>query len=171
VDYASAGIGSPSHLAGELLAAQAGVQLVHVPYKGAPPVVSDLVGGRVAIFFNNLPSSMPLLQDGKIRALAVTTPTRAPALEQVPTMKEAGLPDFEVVTWYGLFAPAGTPKAVVDTLSRDLREALRTPAISGLYKAQGAIVVGNTPGEFAGMIARDRDSWSAVIKRAGIKAE
>lgn len=171
VDYASAGIGSPSHLAGELLAAQAGIELVHVPYKGAPPVVSDLVSGRLAIFFNNLPSSMPLLQDGKVRALAVTTPTRAPALEQVPTMKEAGLPDFEVVTWYGLFAPAGTPAPVVDMLSRDIREALRSPAISAAYRAQGAIVVGNSPAEFAALVAKDRDYWSEVIRRAGIKVE
>lgn len=93
LDYASAGIGSPSHLAGELLAAQAGIQIVHVPYRGAPPVVTDLVSGRVKMFFNNLPSSLPLLKAGSMRAIAVTTPTRAAAMSAIPTMMESGLPD------------------------------------------------------------------------------
>ena len=170
LDYASAGTGSPSHLAGELFASQAKVTLVHVPYKGAPPVVADLISGRVAMFFNNLPSSLPLIESGKVRALAVTTRTRSPSLPDVPTMKEAGLPDFEVNTWYGIFAPAGTSDAVVAILSRDIRDALKDPAISTSYKTQGAIVIGNTPAEFEAMIVTDRAIWSQVIKAAGIKA-
>jgi len=169
LDYASAGIGSPSHLAGELLAAQAGIQIVHVPYRGAPPVVTDLVSGRVKMFFNNLPSSLPLLKAGGVRAIAVTTPTRAAAMSAIPTMMESGLPRFEVVTWYGILAPQGTPAAIVERLNRDITDALRAPDVAAVYQAQGVTVVGNSVQAFADLLQKDKAKWAAVIRDAGIK--
>ena len=156
-------------MAGELLAAQAGIKIVHVPYRGAPPVVTDLVSGRVKMFFNNLPSSLPLIKAGGVKAIAVTTPDRAAALAAVPTMMESGLPRFEVVTWYGVFAPRGTPEAIVARLNRDIVEALQAPEVAAIYQAQGVIAVGNSVQAFADLLQKDKSKWAAVIKDAGIK--
>ncbi len=171
VSYASAGSGSPSHLAGEMLRAATSTDIVHVPYRGAPQAVADLLGGRVSMFFNNLPLSIGLIESRKVRALAVTTPRRAAAIPQVPTMKESGLPDFEVVTWYGILAPAGTPGEVIARLHRDIVAILRSEDVRKVYTAQGAEIVANSPQEFADTLRSDLAKWAAVVKQSGAKAD
>ena len=171
LNFASAGNGSSSHLAGELFKILSGVNIVHVPYKGAAPAMNDLLGGHVQMTFDPLPSSISIIQAGKLRALAVTTLRRSPALSEVPTLAESGVPDYELNGWSGLLVPAGTPKAVVDRLHTRIVSIINSPDVKSRFTALAFDVVGNTPAEFQAFIRREVDKWGKVVKTANISAD
>jgi tripartite-type tricarboxylate transporter receptor subunit TctC len=168
--YASAGVGSGIHLGAELFASMAGIKLSHVPYKGSAPALTDLLGGHVAIYFSSLPPAIGLVQDGKVRALAVTGPERSKIFPDLPTVAEAALPGYAAVLHYGIVAPAGTRKPVVDKLAAALRVAIASPDVARKIAADGAEVMGMTPEEYAVDIDREEAKWSEVVRRSGAKA-
>jgi tripartite-type tricarboxylate transporter receptor subunit TctC len=169
--FASSGQGSTNHLTAELFQTQAQVQVVHIPYKGGGPALVDLTGGHVDAMFATLPSAITLIRGGKLRALAVTGEHRSSALPDVPTAKEAGMPDLVVTTWNGVLAPAGTPTAIVDRLAQVLKQAVEDPDIKQKFAAVGADTTSTTPQAFATIIQNDYNRWSAVIKNAGITVD
>jgi tripartite-type tricarboxylate transporter receptor subunit TctC len=169
--FASSGQGSTNHLTAELYQTQAGVQVTHIPYKGGGPALVDLTGGHVDAMFATLPSAVTLIKAGKLRALAVTGDKRSPALPDVPTAKEAGLPGVVVTTWNGVIAPAGTPPAVVEKLAQALKQAVEDPGIQQKLAAVGAEPMYTPPQAFAGVIREDFARWSSLIKQAGIKVD
>ena len=171
VNFASGSTGSASHLAGEMLKAMAKVDMVHVPYKGGSLGIQDLVGGQVQLMFENMPSILPFVQAGKLRGLAVTGARRSPAAPELPTMIESGYPGFEAGSWYGLFAPAGTPKDIMARLNADMVKALRAPETRKLLGAQGAEAIGNSEAEFAAFIQAEIAKWGRVIKSAQVKVD
>ncbi len=170
VFFASSSVGSASHVAGELLNILAGVQMVHVPYRGSAPALADLVAGHgVQVTLDNLPAFIGAIQDGRLRALAVTGANRSPVLPDVPTMQEAGVRDFEVTTVFGLLTTGGTPAEIVARLHRETVAAVRRPEITQRIKDLGAEPVASTPDEFAAVIARDIAKWRDVVRRAAIQ--
>ncbi len=171
INYASGGTGSTPHLSAALFAVMAGVQLTHVPYKGTGPATADLVGGQVQIAFLGIPTVLPHIRSGKLRALAVTGARRSPELPDVPTVAEAGVPGYELSPWYGLLAPAGTPSAVVARLAAEATKIVREPAMREQLVAQGAEPAGGTPEEFARTLRSDAALWKKVVKDAGIRAD
>ena len=171
LNFASSGNGTSIHLSGELFKTMAGVDMVHVPYKGSGPAVVDLLGGQVDMMFDNLPSSAPQIKAGKLRPLAVTTKERSPMLPDVPTMAEAGVPGFESYSWFGILAPAGTPEAIVNKLQGEIAKALADPAMRERFAEVGAVPVGDTPAEFADLIAAETAKWAKVVEEAGVKLE
>ena len=170
LNFPSAGVGSSSHLAGEMLKTMAGIDMVHVPYKGGGPALIALLSGQVQIMFATLPAAMPHMKSGKLRPVAVTTSHRSQALPELPTIAESGVPGYEAATWYGLLAPAGTPKAIVGRLHAEIVKILATDTRQ-LLMAQGFEPVGNTPAEFAAYIRSEITKWGKVIRDAGIKPE
>jgi tripartite-type tricarboxylate transporter receptor subunit TctC len=171
LNYASPGIGSSLHLIGELFAREAKVELVHVPYKGTTPAMQDLMGGQVQMMFGALPTLMPMIKAGKLRALAVTTAKRAEAAPALPTLAEAGVKNIDVPSWYGVMAPAATPDAIVASAQSALAAAVARPAVRTRLEEQGLIPVANKPAEFAAQIKRETQSWAQVIRVANIKME
>jgi tripartite-type tricarboxylate transporter receptor subunit TctC len=171
LSYASPGSGSSGHLAGELLKSLAGVDLVHVPYKGAAPAVQDLMGGRVHVLFDTLAQALPLAKAGKARALAVTTLKRQPIAPEVPTMDEQGYPGWETGPWFGFFVRAGTPDAVLRRLNEETVKALKAPQVAEKLSGLGANVVGNAPAEFTAFIRTESARWGKVVRDAGIRAD
>jgi tripartite-type tricarboxylate transporter receptor subunit TctC len=169
--FASSGNGGTIHLSGELFKMMAGVDIVHVPYRGSGPAIVDLLGGRTNMMFDNLPSSLPHVQAGKLRALAVTGAQRSQALPNVPTMAEAGLPGYEATTWFGLFAPARTPPAIVDKLNKAVNQALSKPDVVAEIAKMGSEPMHMTPGEFKRLIASDTQKWRKVVKTANVKVD
>ena len=169
--FASAGTGSGIHLAAEYLAALAGIKLVHVPYKGSAPALTDLVGGHVSMYFSSLPPALQLIREGKVRALAVTGAKRSPLLADLPTVAEAALPGYEAVLHYGIVAPAGTPRPVVDKLSAALRAAVMSDDLRTKLADDGAEPLVSTPEEYAADIDREETKWSAVVKKSGARAD
>jgi tripartite-type tricarboxylate transporter receptor subunit TctC len=167
LNFASSGNGTSIHLSGELFKTMAGVQMTHVPYKGSAPALSDLMGGQVQLMFDNLPSSLGLIKAGKLRALAVTSASRAAALPDVPTIAESGLPGFEASSWFGILAPAGTPHEVVAKLNGAVAAWLATPEAKEKLLAQGAIAAGGTPEAFAKHIDSETAKWAKVVKASG----
>jgi len=170
LNFPSAGVGSSSHLAGEMLKSIAGIDMVHVPYKGGGPALVALLSGQVQLMFATLPAAMPHVKSGKLRPVAVTTSHRSQALPELPTIAESGVPGYEAATWYGLLAPAGTPKAIVDRLHAEIVKILATDTRQRLA-AQGFEPAGTTPAEFAGYIKSEIVKWGKVIKAAGIRPE
>jgi tripartite-type tricarboxylate transporter receptor subunit TctC len=170
LNFASTGPGSMPHLAGELFRTSAGIDIVHVPYKGAAPAVNDIVGQQVQMVFLDIPVLLPQVQAGKVRPIAIGSRERVPSLPNVPTTAEVGLPQIEAENWYGMVAPAATPAAVIAKLHRATAEALKSPEVKDKLSAQGAILVGNTPQEFASYIQSEIDKWGKVAKAANIKA-
>lgn len=168
LDYASFGAGSSAHLAGEMLRTMAGINIVHVAYKGGPPAVNDLVGGHVALMFNSMPAVLPLVKSARLRALAVAAAKRAPTLPDLPTFGEAGLTGFEAGSWYGVLAPAGTPREVVTRLHGETVRMLGLPDVRQKLASEGAEAIGNTPEEFAAQIQRDIARWAKVAREAKI---
>jgi tripartite-type tricarboxylate transporter receptor subunit TctC len=168
--YASAGVGSGIHLGAELFAYMAGIKLTHIPYKGSAPALTDLIGGHVSIYFSSLPPAIGLVQDGKVRALAVTGPERSKIFPDLPTVAEVALPGYAAVLHYGIVAPAGTPKPIVDKLAAALRVAIASPDVASRIAADGAEVMGMTPAEYAADIDREETKWSEVVRRSGAKA-
>ena len=168
--FASAGVGSGIHLGAELFASMAGIRLTHVPYKGSAPALTDLIGGHVQIYFSSLPPAIGLVQDGKVRALAVTGPERSKIFPDLPTVAEAALPGYAAVLHYGIVAPAGTPKPAIDKLAAALRVAIASPDVASKIAADGAEIMGMTPEEYAADIDREEAKWSEVVRRSGAKA-
>jgi tripartite-type tricarboxylate transporter receptor subunit TctC len=169
--YASPGTGGVQHLAMELLKLEAGINIVHVPYKGLSGALSDLAGGHVQAAASALQSAAPQVQSGKIRMLGVMSAARSPAFPDVPTLAEQGLPGLEVDTWYALFAPAGTPAPVVAKWNADLNRVLAEPAVRAALEKQGMAAVGGEPRALAALLAKELERWSRVVAAAGIKAE
>ncbi|HUD34577.1 MAG TPA: tripartite tricarboxylate transporter substrate binding protein [Variovorax sp.] len=164
LDYASYGAGGSAHLAAELLRRDAGIDWVHVPYKGGAPAITDLLAGQVSAYFANPVSGLPYVQSGKLRALATTGARRMEALPDVPTVRESGYKDFEVVEWNGFFAPAGTPQAVIDRLSSAVQEATRQPEVRKRLVGMGIEPVGNSPQEFRTFLDGQISRWGALVK-------
>jgi tripartite-type tricarboxylate transporter receptor subunit TctC len=171
LNYASAGVGTVGHVAGELFAHTASIKLTHVPYKGTGPAVNDLLGGHVPISFSPLPPVLGNVQAGALRPLAVTSLQRSTMLPEVPTIAESGWPGFEAVLRYGLVAPAGTPRFIVDRLNAELRAALAAPDLKERFAIEGAEPISSTPEEYAADIDREETMWSGVVKASGAKGE
>jgi tripartite-type tricarboxylate transporter receptor subunit TctC len=170
LNYASAGKGSGIHLGTVLFAITAGVEITHVPYRGTGPALTDLLGGHVAMFFSSLPSAVGLVKDGKLRALGVTGLKRSPIFPEVPTVAEQGLPGFEAVLHYGIVAPAGTPRPIVDKLNAALRAALNSDDVHRRIATEGAEPLPTTPDEYAADIDREETKWSGLVKKSGARA-
>lgn len=172
LNMASSGNGTSIHLAGELFKSRTGVFMTHIPYRGSGPALMDLVGGNMDVMFDNLPSALPQIKGGKLKAFAVTSNQRSAAMPELPTIEEAGsLPGFEASSWFGLLAPAGTPAAIVQRVQQETAKALGSPAIKEKLLAQGAIPSGNTPQEFAKLIEAELSKWAAVVKASGAKVD
>lgn len=169
--YASAGNGTSVHLAGELFAAMAGVEILHIPYKGSSPAVTDLLGGQVSMMFDSITSAKPHIVSGKLRALGVTSAHRSTALPNVPTVAEAGIKGYEVSPWFAVFVPAKTPKAVVDRLHAEITKALKLPDVRERLAGIGAEPVGSSPAELAAHLQRETARWSAIIRERSIRAD
>jgi len=171
LNYASVGIGSPNHLGMELLKSMAGIDMVHVPYKGATPAMADLIAGQVQLAFDGMASVLPQIASGKLKAIAIGSARRSPAAPDVPTVAEAGLTGFEYVAWNGNFAPAGTPPALVGRLSADIRKALAAPDVVQRLASLGSEPGGSTPTQFAAYVKEDYARWARVVQAVGLKAE
>ncbi|HMH17625.1 MAG TPA: tripartite tricarboxylate transporter substrate binding protein [Burkholderiales bacterium] len=171
INYGSGGNGSTPHLAGALFASMAGIELTHIPYKGTAPAMADLIGGQVQIAFLGIPTVLPHVKSGKLRVLAVTGKRRSPELPGVPTVDEAGVPGYELSPWYGLLAPAGTPREIVARLAAEVTKIMRAADITEKLAVQGAEVAGGSPEEFAAVIQADILTWGRVIKSTGIHSE
>jgi len=161
----------PSSIAAEMLRSMTGIDVVHVPYKGTGPQITDLIGGRTDASSAGTPPLMPHIKSGKVRAIAVGMPKRIAALPDVPTVAEQGYKGFETSQWYGLMAPAKTPEAVVKRLHAEAAKAAKSKQVAERFAADNAIAVGNSPAEFAAFIKKEQERWSDVVKKANIKAE
>ncbi|WP_373378592.1 Bug family tripartite tricarboxylate transporter substrate binding protein [Cupriavidus nantongensis] len=172
INMASSGNGTSIHLAGELFKTQTRTFMVHFPYKGSGPALTDLAGGTMQVMFDNLPSSMALIKSGKLKALAVTSARPSPALPGVPTIAQAaGLPQYEASSWFGILAPAGTPPDVIQRIQQEVAKALGAPAVRERLQAQGAEPIGNTPEQFAAFIRAETAKWAKVVKDSGAKVD
>jgi tripartite-type tricarboxylate transporter receptor subunit TctC len=172
LNMASSGNGTSIHLAGELFKSMSSTYLVHFPYRGSGPALLDLVGGTMDVMFDNLPSALPHIKSGKLKALAVTSAQRSAVLPDVPTIEEAGnLKGYEASSWFGLLAPAGTPADIVSRLQQESAKAMSNPAVKEKLLAQGAIPGGNTPADFSKMIAFEIKKWAQVVKVSGAKVD
>jgi tripartite-type tricarboxylate transporter receptor subunit TctC len=171
LNFGSGGAGTSNHLAGELFNLVTGAKLVHVPYKGVNLAMQDVLAGNVHLVFIGIPAAVPHIKAGKLRALALVAPQRSSALPEVPTVAEAGLRDFEVTTWYGVLAPAGTPKNIVTRLNTELVKIMHSPELKEKLAATGTDPLTSTPEEFAAYIQREIAKWGDVIRKAGVKAD
>jgi tripartite-type tricarboxylate transporter receptor subunit TctC len=171
LNMGSPGNGTIGHVGGELFQRRAGVKFAHIPYKGAGPVVTDLMGGSVDVYFANTQSVDALVKGGRLRALAVTSPKRLKNMPSVPTIGESGYPGFEAATWSGLVAPKGTPQAIVDKINAEVGKALANPDLIARLEADGSEPLGGSPGRFADFIKAEHAKWGAVIKETGIKLD
>ncbi len=170
--YPSAGNGSMPHLAGEVFQAMAGVKMVHVPYKGSGQSMQDLLGGQHLVAFDTMPASAPHVRSGKLRAVAVSTAQRVPSFPEVPTAEEAGVPGYVVTTWYGLFAPAGTPTPIVGRLHAEMVKAMQTPDVRARLEGIGADgSVSRSPEEFAALVRADTARYAKIVKEIGIRID
>ncbi len=171
LSFASSGNGGVSHLVGELFKSQAGVQMLHVPYKGDAPALIDLVSGQVSLEFGTAVAFLPYVKSGKLKALAVTNPKRSPVLPEVPTVAESGLPGFEALQWFGIFAPAGTPREIITRLNAESVRIMRQPDMKERLSALGADVVASTADEFATFQKAEIAKWANVVKSSGARIE
>ncbi|MES2562756.1 MAG: tripartite tricarboxylate transporter substrate binding protein [Pseudomonadota bacterium] len=171
LNYSSSGIGSPIHMAGELFQIATGTRMVHIPYKGLGAAYTDMVGGRIEVGFPTVISSVPHLQAGRLRPLAVTTAKRISTVADIPTFAEAGVKGVVVVNWYGLLAPAKTPPAIVERISKETARAMHSPEVVKRLAAEGSEPVGSSPREFAAHVRAESEQWARVIKQAGIRGE
>lgn len=171
LNFASMGTGTSGHLMSELFMQQAGIQAQHIPYKGSTAALTDMLGGQVQLMFDNLPTALPHVKSGKLRALAVSTEQRTPLLPDVPTVAEAGVPGFEATAWFGVGAPAGTPTDVIAKLNKALAKAMEDPKTKEMLAAQGVTYTPNTAAEFAAFIASESPKWKKVVEISGATAD
>ncbi|MEO7726028.1 MAG: tripartite tricarboxylate transporter substrate binding protein [Burkholderiales bacterium] len=171
LNFASAGIGTPPHLAGELFKSMAGVDMVHVPYKGGGPALTDLLAGQVGLYFSGISSALPFVKEGKLRGIAVTSAKRTAVVPDMPTIAESGLPGYEVGNWYAIVAPAATPPSIVARVNNEINRALAAPEVRKRFLDLAADPLGSTPGELTVYIRSEIIKWAKVIKSAGIKPE
>ncbi len=171
LNFGSAGSGTTHHLAGELFKTMAGVNLTHIPYKGAGPMMQDLLAGQVDMAFDGMATSAPQIRAGKLKPLAVTSTTHSFVVPQLPTMEEAGLPGYACTTWYALWGIKGTPKAALDRMYQETVKALQAPEIKAVWEAQGATAGGEPPEKFAQLISAEIAKWAKVVKDAGAKVD
>lgn len=171
LSYASAGAGTTLHLSGELLKSMARIDILHVPYKGSGPAVTDVIGGQVPIMFDSITSSLPHVKAGKLRALGITSATRSPVLPEVPTIAESGLPGYEMNPWFALFAPAGTSPAIIARLNAEVARIVGLPDVKERFSGIGALPMGGTPEKLGETMRADLAKWTRVIREAGIKVD
>jgi tripartite-type tricarboxylate transporter receptor subunit TctC len=171
ISYGSSGNGTIVHLAGEMLKAMAGINIVHVPYKGSPQAITGLLGGEIALLFATMPPALPMVAAGRLRALGVTTPQRSGAAPEVPTMKEAGLKDFELVLYSGILVPRGVPRPVVDRLNAEFGKAVRSPEVQNVYSKVGAVPVTSTPEELAAHIQSEMTKLGKLVQLSGARVD
>ena len=171
VSYASVGNGSPGHLAGAMMASSAGITMMHIPYRGGGPAITDVIAGQVPLLWVSIPAAANYVKTGKLRALAVSTVKRSPVFPDVPTMAELGFKDYEVDSWYAMFVPVGTPQTIVDTLYKATVKVLAEPAVKEKLIGQGAEAVGSTPAQLGAIVKAELVKWKKVTKESGIKAE
>jgi tripartite-type tricarboxylate transporter receptor subunit TctC len=171
VTFASPGSGTVGHLAAVLLARNAGVKLTHVPYKGAGPALTDLIGGQVDLYFSTAQAAVGQIKSGSVRAIAVTSSKRLPELPQVPTVAEAGQSGAEASSWYGVLAPAGTPDAIIQRLNAEITKALQSPELRETLSRDGGEVLGGTPAQFASFLASEQARWSKVVRESGARVD
>jgi tripartite-type tricarboxylate transporter receptor subunit TctC len=169
--YASGGSGGTGHFAGEMFSRQAGIKMLHVPYKGAAPALTDLLAGQVQLMFSTMPPALPQVKAGKLKAIAVTSAKRSLTTPELPTIAEAGLPGFEAITWYGMAAPAGTPKPIVTRLNAEVIKLLHMPEVRDRLLATGTEVSGTSPEAFAAYIKSETVKWAKVVKESGARAD
>ena len=171
INYASGGNGTSPHLCMELLKNMAGIDLVHVAYKGSAPAVADLIGGQVQVAFDNAPNVLPHVKAGRLRALGVSTATRSPLDPKLPTIAESGVPGFDVEVWFGVVAPAGTPRAVLQQLNAEINRALALPEVRRRFAEQGVRTIGGTPEQFGAYLQSQIKRWAKVVQDAGVRIE
>jgi tripartite-type tricarboxylate transporter receptor subunit TctC len=171
INYSSSGPGGAPHLAGELLKSMAGINLVHIPYKGSGPSFVDLLGGQVSLTMDSLLQALPYVKAGRLKALAVLGSKRSPLLPQTPTVAESGVPGFELTNWFGLVVPASTPRELIARLYGDVSKAIAQPEVRDKIQSMGADVVGSKPEEFAAFMRSETAKWAKVVKEANIRAE
>jgi tripartite-type tricarboxylate transporter receptor subunit TctC len=171
INFASSGSGTSIHLSGELFKTMAGVDMIHVPYKGSAAALTDLIGGQVQIMFDNLPSALPQIKAGRLRAIAVTSLKRASVLPDIPTINESGLPGFEASSWFGVLAPAGTPAPIVLRINAEVNQWLQSAAAREKLLSQGAEAAGGSPEQFANHIRAETEKWAKVVKASGAKVD
>ena len=171
LNFGSAGNGTSHHLAGELFKTLTGTRLTHVPYRGAGPMMQDLLGGQVDLAFDGMGSSAAQIKSGKLRALAVTTPKRSPLIPDLPTVAEAGVPGYEVTTWYAIWAVKGTPQPIIDRMQKEIAKALQSPDIKAIWEQQGAVPGPQTPAEFAPFLRAEIVRWGKVVKDGNVKVD
>ena len=171
LNFASSGIATSGHLAGELFKTETGIAMTHIPYKGSAGALVDTLSGEVPIYFGAMSSPMPHVKAGRLRAIALTTLKRSPAAPDIPTVHEQGIAGFETSTWYGVSAPAGTPSQIVHKLQADIAQAIQHPDVRGRLASEGAEFVGDTPEAFAAFVKSELEKWSRVVRTVGLKAE
>lgn len=171
IAYASSGKGSPAHLAFELIEKSAGIDLVHVPYKGAGPALSDVLAGHVPLYFSSIAAALPHIRSGKLRALAVSSAKRASAAPEIPSVAESGVPGFDLITWNGIFVPAGTPEPTIEKLNASVTKVFEMPEVSNRLSKEGATFAPNTPDEFAAFVKREVQKYGDVVRDVGIEKE
>ena len=171
LNYGSSGNGAPSHLAGEMFKSATGVKMVHVPYKGAGLAVNGLIAGEIQVMFAPIVAVLPQVKAGRLRALAVTSATRSAAAPELPTLAEAGLPGYEISSWFGLFAPANTPAPVIERLYRETAKALQSPEVRERFAREGAEPVGSSPADFTGYVRAEYAKYTRIVRDSGIKAD
>jgi tripartite-type tricarboxylate transporter receptor subunit TctC len=171
LSFASSGNGGISHLVGEQFKSLGGIQMLHIPYKGDTPALTDLVSGQVSLMFGTAVSFLPYVKSGRLNALAVTNPKRSPIVPDIPTVAESGLPGFEALQWFGILAPAGTPKEIVARLNGEIVKILRLPEVRERMSSLGAEIVGSTPEQFASFLKADTAKWAKIVKESGAKID
>ena len=171
LNYSSPGNGTSGHLAGEMFKSMAGIEIVHVPYKGGGPAVTDLIGGQVQLTIISAVAVLPHVKSGKLRALAITSAARAPSLPDIPTVAESGVSGYDVVLWYGMFVPRNTPRAIVMRLNQEVVALVQAAEFRERLASEGGRAVGNTPEEFDKIVRQDVAKWAQVVKQAGIKVD
>jgi hypothetical protein len=171
INFPSAGNGTSSHLSGVLMNSMANIDMVHIPYKGGGLAITDLLGGQVQVYFATIPAAMPFIKSGKVKAIAVTSEQRSSALSDLPTIAESGLPGYSASTWYGLYAPKGTPKEVIELIHKALMEVLKNPSVKEQMLQRGFEVATTTPAQFASFIHSEIAKWAKVVRIAGLEPE
>lgn len=171
ITFGSPGNGTTGHLAAEMIKSATGVKMTHIPYKGASPAITDLMGGQIAIYVSTIPPALPLLKSGRLKALGVTSAQRAPALPEVPTIAESGLPGYEVTNWYGVMVPAGVPRDILGKLHTEIVRILRLPDVQKRFQGEGGTVSPDTPEQFAAFIRSEIAKWGKAVKDSGARVD